>query len=246
MKYPLLFIVVLIAASCGDQGSLIGPGPITPAGKATVDEVVGQTLIISWACDTVVDPVWTIFYGMDYRFQISDEGVLFSHYKTKNSRMEYLTSEVPVAGRVQAVFRSGGGACGLYSEVFDDVEAVVRIYKGDVYPRYPGTSNARYVLSADGGEYPIAFIADGLVRHRDFYAIENRDAPRPMGLTELQIAGRRGAYYLPVNFNVDALDGVRRMPKDDRPYLVNPICGGDGCMVHRMGDTRGSRVDCAD
>lgn len=228
-----LFVALMGFASCADQDNLIGPSG--PAGKATVDSDAGESLIISWACDTAVDSVWTIFYGADYRFQIHGEDVLFSHYLTNNQRGEYWTSELPIAGRVRAVFRSGGGACGLYSDVLDDIEAVVRIYKGDVSLWYRGTADARYVLSVDDVQYPIAFVsADGSVRHRDFYALHSLSAPRPAGLVELRSATGLSAYYLPVNFNVDALDGQARLPADDRLYLVNPLCAGDACAEREV------------
>ena len=91
------------------------------------------------------------------------------------------------------------------------------------------TSSARYVLSANDEDYPIAYVqTDGDVSHRDFLSVQNRNDPRPTELVEIGDNPTR-AYYLPVNFNSSALDTLINIPQDDQPYLDDAICSGDEC-----------------
>ena len=225
----LLLLVACIGFSCTDQGNPLALIS-TPAGKAKVDSDSDECLAISWSCNTEVDSVWTVFYGSDYRFQTHGERVLFSHYLESTSKKQYWASETSSRfGRVRSGFRSGDGACGIWSEAIDHDSSVVRIYKGDVNYLYRDTPNARYVLSEGDVPYPIAFVqAEGSVRHRDFLSVHNRNDPRPSDLVE-RGANPTRAYYLPVNFSAAALDTLTDIPQDDRPYLDDSICSGDEC-----------------
>ena len=226
----LLLLVALTGFSCTDYENPLALIS-TPAGKAKVDADSGQCLAISWTCDTEVDSVWTVFYGSDYRFQAHGERVLFSHYLESTSKRQYWASETSTRlGRVRSGFRSGDGACGIWSEAIDHDSSVVRIYKGDVDYLYRDTPNAIYTLSESDVQYPIAFMqAEGSVRHRDFLSVQNRNDPRPAtGLVEIGDNPTR-AYYLPVNFSTAATDTLADIPQDDRPYLDDSICSGDEC-----------------
>ena len=199
----LLPLVAFIGFSCTDHENPLALIS-TPAGKAKVDSDSDECLAISWTCDTEVDSVWTVFYGSDYRFQAHGDSVLFSHYMDSTSKKQYWASETSARlGRVRSGFRSGDGTCGIWSEAIDHDSSVVRIYKGDVGYLYRDTPNARYVLSEDDVQYPIAFVAEeGSVHHRDFLSVHNRNDPRPAaGLVEIGDNPMR-AYYLPVNFRV--------------------------------------------
>ena len=146
-------------------------------------------------------------------------------------KKQYWASETSTRlGRVRSGFRSGDGACGIWSEAIDHDSSVVRIYKGDVNYLYRDTPNARYALSESDVQYPIAFVqAEGSVRHRDFLSVQNRNEPRPAaGLVEIGDNPKR-AYYLPVNFSTAATDTLTDIPADDRPYLDDSICSGDEC-----------------
>ena len=226
----LLFLVAFTGFSCTNHENPLALIS-TPAGKAKVDADSGQCLAISWSCDTEVDSVWTVFYGSDYRFQAHGERVLFSHYLDSNSKRQYWASETSThLGRVRSGFRSGDGACGIWSEAIDHDSSVVRIYKGDVDYLYRDTPNAIYTLSESDVQYPIAFVQEeGSVRHRDFLSVQNRNDPRPAaGLVEIGDNPIR-AYYLPVNFSTAATDTLTDIPQDDRPYLNDSICSGDEC-----------------
>ena len=225
----LLLLVAFMGFSCTGQNNPIALIS-TPAGKIHVDSA-GECLAISWACDTEVNSVWTVFYGSDYRFQVHGDRVLFSHYLDDASKQEYWASEASTRfGQVRSGFRSGDGACGFWSEAIDNDASVVRIYKGDVKYLYRDSPSARYVLSEDDVQYPIASVKEeGSVRHRDFYSFHNRTEPRPADLVEIRSTYRAGAYYLPVNFSATALDTLTALPEDDRPYLDDSICAGDEC-----------------
>ena len=226
----LLLLVAFMGFSCTEQNNPIALIS-TPAGKVHVDSDADECLAISWPCDTEVDSVWTVFYGSDYRFQAHGERILFSHYLDSNSKRQYWASETSAPlGRVRSGFRSGDGTCGIWSEAIDNDTSVVRIYKGDVRYLYRDTPSARYVLSEDDEEYPIAFVqSEGSVRHRDFLSFFNRNEPRPDSLVEISSTYRVSAYYLPVNFSASALDTLIALPQDDRPYLDDSICAGDEC-----------------
>ncbi len=225
----LLLLVACIGFSCTEHGNPLALISI-PAGKVKVNSDAGECLAISWTCDTEVDSVWTVFYGSDYRFQAHGDSVLFSHYMDGTSKKQYWASETSTRlERVRSGFRSGDGTCGIWSEAIDNDSSVVRIYKGDVGHLYRDTSSARYVLSADDEDYPIAYVqADGDVNHRDFLSVHHRNDPRPADLVEIGDNPTR-AYYLPVNFNAAALDTLTNIPQDDRPYLEDSICSGDEC-----------------
>ena len=229
----MLLLVTCLGWSCTDQDNPIALTSI-PAGKVYVGSDSGECLAISWPCDTEVDSVWTVFYGSDYRFQAHGERVLFSHYLDSNSKRQYWASETSTRlGRVRSGFRSGDGACGIWSEAIDNDTSVVRIYRGDVNYLYRDTPNARYTLLEDEEQYPIAYVEeDGSVRHRDFFSFHNRNQPRPDGLVAIRSTYYVGGYYLPVNFSAAALDTLTALPEDDRPYLDDSIlddsiCSGD-------------------
>ena len=226
----LLLLIACIGFSCTDQGNPVALTSI-PSGKANVDSDSGECLAIFWSCDTEVDSVWTVFYGTDYRFQAHGDSILFSHYVDSNRRREYWASETLTRfGRVRSGFRSDDETCGIWSEAIDNDTSVVRIYRGDVNYLYRDTPNARYILLEDDVQYPIAYVEeDESVRHRDFLSLFNRNDPRPDGLVQISSTYRVGAYYLPVNFSVAALDTLTALPEDDRPYLEHSICSGDEC-----------------
>ena len=227
----LLLLVACIGWSCTDHENPLALISI-PAGKVHVDSDSDECLAISWACDTEVDSVWTVFYGSDYRFQVHDnERVLFSHYLDSNSKTQYWASETSThLGRVRSGFRSDDETCGIWSEAIDNDTSVVRIYKGDVKYLYRDSPSARYVLSEDDEDYPVAFVQEeGAVRHRDFYSLFNRNEPRPDSLVTISNTYSVSAYYLPVNFSDAALDTLTILPQDDRPYLDDSICAGDEC-----------------
>ena len=226
----LLLLVACIGWSCTDQDNPIALTSI-PAGKVNVDSDAGECLAISWPCDTEVYSVWTVFYGAAYRFQAHGERVLFSHYVESNRKKQYWASETSTRfGRVRSGFRSGDGACGIWSEAIDNDASVVRVYKGAVNYLYRDTPNARYVLLEGDEQYPIALVEEEeSVRHRDFLSVHNRNDPRPADLVKMRSTYHVTGYYLPVNFSAAALDTLTALPDDDRPYLDDSICSGDEC-----------------
>ena len=110
---------------------------------------------------------------------------------------------------------------------FVSADSVTRIWKGyvwrDSYYRYYLQEDEAYRINRrftkPDGSYNPPF---GVVWYRDFSDLNNRYKPRPDGLYEIRKYNVH-SYYLPVNFSRAALDTLYWVPKDDRPYLVDPI-----------------------
>ena len=195
----LVLVMVLLVWSCDDYP--IAPA-IAPAAKSSASRVSVQ-----WTCGP--DSVWSIFNG-DYIFHIAGFQVELRHQaavlflKTDDQALRITYDD---------------GQCRLQSDFLDAGE-VLRAYRGLV----ERDAIYRYWLTDEAGKYQInrRYISRGeyvppfeMVWHSNFGDSYNRTKPRPQEV----IRFKGGLYYLPFNFSQVALDTLRKMPKDDRPFL---------------------------
>ena len=210
-SFPIPILVLITGLSIGTFSC--GDEPLNPinesflgAGKATKSQDHGglcdpnrpkpkvsanPCLAITWDCGQ--DSTWTIFYDLNTRLQVHSDRILYSHYISKQERLEYLSvSEPTLVNRVRSGIERDENSCSLWSDAFQDPRKPFQIYKGEVNYLYRETKHARHTLVQGDQNYDIANIRDGRVIPRDF----SRKAltERPEGLKNVR--GR--SYYLPV------------------------------------------------
>lgn len=212
----LLFLSFMVWACTQPQS----PTSVEPAAKALIDPFSSA---VEWSCGT--DSVWSVFNG-NFSFNIDGEDILVRERAPLEKNKIYHDHKSSILYE--------DGRCVLVSE-FISADSVTRIFKGriwrdSIYRLYLVDDsndglyrlNKRYITS--DGEYRPLF---EMIYYRDFNDHWNQDEPRPIsGLTRLDELGYRRyfrLYYLPVNFSQAALDTLKIMPKDDRPYLIDPI-----------------------
>ena len=202
-------------------GTLIAcsESPITshgPAAKALSDP---PSFAVEWSCDAdSLNTLWSVFNGQ-FTFHINGNQV---------DIRERTQEDVNVHSIHDATVDYNEGRCTLHSG-FVSADSVTRIWQGLVWR----DAIHRYYLQDDEdiyqinrryqdaeGEYTPPF---EIVWYRDFTDRRNRDEPRPAGAYELRTIKGVHTYYLPVNFSQAALDTLRSIPQDDRPYLENPL-----------------------
>ena len=195
-----------------------------PAAKTTTSDS-SERLYIHWTCGASewflpADSVWTIFYGSN-RFYTDGQRVQISEYLTPNSKRIYWASETASERykRASAGLVLSDKTCAIWSDLIDPDTAVVRIYRGEIKWHYRAyADHSQYALVENEENYRIAYVRDSLVVHRDFDDWLDRD-PHPTALDDAR------AYY-PFNFSQTAIDTMPNVPRDDRPYLLDVVCGG--------------------
>lgn len=202
-------------------GTLIAcsESPITshgPAAKALSDP---PSFAVEWPCGAdSLNTLWSVFNGQ-FTFHINGNQV---------DIRERTQEDVNVHSIHDATVDYNEGRCTLHSG-FVSADSVTRIWKGLVWR----DAIHRYYLQDDEdiyqinrryqdaeGEYTPPF---EIVWYRDFTDRRNRDEPRPADVYELRTISGVHTHYLPVNFSQAALDTLRSIPQDDRPYLENPL-----------------------
>ena len=210
-----LLFLSLMAWACTQPQS---PISVEPAAKVLIDP---SSVAVEWSCGT--DSVWSVFNG-NFTFHIDGDEIAVRERPAQGRTTRHRTHDATIA--------YNEGSCALRSG-FVSADSVTRIFKGYVWR----DKIFRYYFQDEGGSYRInnRYVdSDGgytppfeVVRYRDFNSFWNEDDPRPAeGLTQVDHRGYSRyyhLYYLPVNFSAAALDTLQEIPKDDRPYLVDPI-----------------------
>ena len=190
---------------------------------------------IQWDCGA--DSTWSVFSG-SFTFHIDGEKIEVSERPDVIRR--YIENDANI------IYTDG--RCALHAESVSP-DSVVRVFKGyvrrDRFHQYTFEDdmgdmyliNRRY--SDGSGGYTPPFEQ---VWYRDFADFHNRDEPRPqVGLT--WVRGQRSqAYYLPVNFSRAALDTLRQMPQDDRPFLENVVVSEEALPAGKRTATKAASV----
>ena len=208
----LLFLSFMVWACTQPQS----PTSVEPAAKALIDPFSSA---VEWSCGT--DSVWSVFNG-HFAFYIDGDQVAIRERLAQRSLTHHTHDATMTYDESRCMLHSG----------FVSADSVTRIWKGyvwrDSYYRYylqdeAGTYRINRRFTQADGSYDPPF---GVVWYRDFSDLNNRFKPRPDGLYEIRKYNVH-SYYLPVNFSRAALDTLYWVPKDDRPYLVDPIVGVD-------------------
>ena len=219
-------VVLLMVACTEEKNPVMDLSP--PAGKQVAASQ--QELVIAWDCGA--STLWTIFYK-NHRFLLGTSSTpLVTEYLDSGKRKRYEAASVWDAqgDRASAVWMQANGKCVLRSNRITEAD-VVRIYAAEVNRDALG----RYYLQQDGESFLInrRYVnSDGELTppidvfwHRDFADLQNRDDPRPDGLTRIGDQ-RAHLYYLPRNIDLEALEALGEMPKDDRELLLPTFAEG--------------------
>ena len=208
----------------------------SPAGKIAAPlQTSADELVIAWDCGQ--SKLWTIFYK-NYRFLIgtSPDPIVTEYLDGK--KLTYKAASVCDAqngDRGRFVWMQVEGKCILRSDRITEADRV-RIYQDEVWKDELG----RYYVKQDGESFQINrryVTSEGELTppmevfwHRDFADRWNRDDPRPEGLTRV-VSVNASLYYLPWNFNLEALDALNSLPKDDRELLLPSLAWGQSALL---------------
>ena len=172
---------------------------------------------IQWDNEDGYEGVWSVFIGPLTFYVDGDDIEVYG-------RPDVLDRE----GEQNARISYTDGRFIMHAESVSP-DSVVRIFKGEIwrsrYHQYHliDDMGERYIINRrynSGGEYTPPFEQ---VWYRDFADFHNRNDPRPQdGLTWIRKSTSR-AHYLPINFSRAALDTLRQMPQDDRPFLESVV-----------------------
>ena len=197
MKGFILFILaaLVIYVACDFQSPVdFGLGLSAPSPKATTG---ASCIIVQWSCDsdswmTREDSTFSVFYK-NFLIHTGGEVPIVTEFISEDSKKVYLSGR---PGGHHAIFVASGSSCGLWSTVFSDATAEVKVFKGEVDWRYRNLpAHSEYVLVEDGEKYRVARVnTDTTLNYTDYYSFHGRDH-RPSSF--------EGQFYHPVNLRYE-------------------------------------------